>query len=208
MWELINVGGWVMAPIILSSMIALAIVLERLWVLRLSRIAPSGLIADLWREQTVGRLDASRLRALQQGLPLERIAAAALAQPNASADALRTAMEEAGRDEAYSLSRYLNTLGTVAAVSPLLGLLGTVFGMIEVFAAIDLGDRTNTAALAGGIGQALVTTGAGLSVAIPALVAHRYLRGRVQMVTQHLEREALRLSRLMTQPNRDQTESH
>ena len=187
-----------MIPIILSSIIAVAIVIERLWVLRLQRIAPSGLVADLWREHTLGQLNGSRLRALQQGAPLERIAASALAQPNAGSSQLRTRMEEAGRDEAYSLKRYLNTLGTVAAVSPLLGLLGTVFGMIDVFAAIDIGDRRDTAALAGGIGQALVTTGAGLSVAIPALVAHRYLRGRVEMLTQHLEREALRLMALMT----------
>lgn len=201
MWELINVGGWVMIPIIVSSVIAVAIVIERLWVLRPQSIAPSGLVADLWREHTLGQLGDSRLRALQQGLPLERIAAAALAQPQADASQLRTLMEEAGRDEAYTLKRYLNTLGTVAAVSPLLGLLGTVFGMIDVFAAIDIGDRTNTAALAGGIGQALVTTGTGLSVAIPALVAHRYLRGRVEMLTQQLEREALRLLALMTRGN-------
>ncbi len=193
-----NVGGWVMIPIILASIIAVAIVIERLWVMRVQRIAPAGLVAGLWREYTLGQLSDARLRALQQGLPLERIAAAALTQPDLAQSQLRAGMEEAGRDEAYQLKRYLNTLGTVAAVSPLLGLLGTVFGMIDVFAAIDVGDRTNTAALAGGIGQALVTTGAGLSVAIPALVAHRYLRGRADMLTQQLEREALRLMALIT----------
>lgn len=198
MWELIKVGGWVMIPIILSSILAVAIVIERLWVLRVERIAPVGTVAELWREYTLGRLSDARLRGLQQGRPLERIAAAALRQPQMAESQLRVGMEEAGRNEAYHLKRYLNTLGTIAAVSPLLGLLGTVFGMIDVFAAIDVGDRANTAALAGGIGQALVTTGAGLSVAIPALVAHRYLRGRVDMLTQQLEREALRLIALIT----------
>ena len=193
MWELIQVGGWVMVPIILSSIIAVAIIIERLWVLRVERVAPSGLVAEIWREYTTGRVDEARLRALLQGTALERVIAAAFSQSAVDSARLRLAMEEAGRSEAHVLGRYLNTLGTIAAITPLLGLLGTVFGMIEVFAAIDMGSRADTAALAGGIGQALVTTGAGLSIAIPALVAHRYLRGKVDLLTQCLEQEALRL---------------
>mgnify|MGYP000193771292 CR=1 FL=1 len=183
-----------MLPIILCSVLAVAITLERLWVLRDERVAPAGLVAEVWRRLTdSGALDAVAMRQLRAGSPLGRVAAAGLASRHDSRAVMIERIEEAGRQEAQLLARYLNTLGTIAAVTPLLGLLGTVLGMIEVFSAIDaagLGDRQ---ALAGGIGEALITTGSGLAVAIPALVAYRYLRGRVNRLVLRIEQEARKL---------------
>lgn len=197
MWELISAGGWVMAPILVCSILAVAIVTERLWLLRPARIAPSGLVPTLWEAFAGRRVDEVELRRLQGDSPLGEVLASVLMQYAADPLAMRERAEEAGQQAVYSLSRYLNTLGTIASITPLLGLLGTVFGMIDVFAAIDAGRTAEARALAGGIGQALITTGAGLTIAIPSVIAHRHLRGQVEMLTRDLERETSKLIALL-----------
>ena len=197
MWELINAGGWVMAPIIICSILAAAIVAERLWVLRGTRVAPAHLVPEVWRLVATGGIDAVALRRLRAGSPLGRVIAAGIMHADRPRAEMLERIEEIGRLEALGLERYLNTLGTIAAITPLLGLLGTVIGMIDVFSAIDAVGLDDNQALAGGIGEALVTTGAGLTVAIPTVVAHRYLRGRANRLIVAIEREALKLADVM-----------
>lgn len=191
--ELIKAGGWVMWPILLASVIAMAIVVERFWSLQRKRIAPENLVAQVWQWLRSGQLDEARLQALRAGSPLGRILAAGLVNRRHERHVIRESIEEAGRLIVYELERYLNTLGTIAAVSPLLGLLGTVFGMIQMFGALKTSGAGDPAELAGGIGQALVTTAAGLLVAIPALYFYRYFRGRVDALVITMEQEAIKL---------------
>jgi biopolymer transport protein ExbB len=192
-FELVIAGGWLMLPIIACSVIAFAIIAERLWTLRVKRVIPRELVAQVWDQAKHKKLDVERLQALRAGSPLGRILAAGLMNRNASREIMKEAIEDTGRHVVHELERYLNTLGTIASISPLLGLLGTVIGMIEVFSAITTQGVGNPAALAGGISQALITTAAGMSVAIPALMAYRYFRGKVNMLVIRMEQQALRM---------------
>lgn len=180
MIELIKAGGWMMWPIVLCSLLALAIVLERCWALRRDQVMPDILINQLPVLAETACTNARDLDELRAHSPLGHIWAAVLATRDASDDVRRERVEEAGRAAAHGLERYLNTLGTIAAISPLLGLLGTVAGMIQVFTAMTTHGLGDPQALSGGISHALLTTAAGLSVAIPALIAHRFLKGRVE----------------------------
>ncbi|GGI95104.1 MotA/TolQ/ExbB proton channel family protein [Halopseudomonas pertucinogena] len=193
MWELIKAGGWLMLPIILSSVVAAAIVLERLWTLRSARVAPPNLVGQAWRWIKEGQLDANRLKSLRADSPLGEVLAAGLANARHGREVMKEAIQEAASKVIHELERYLSTLGTIAAVSPLLGLLGTVIGMIDVFNAVMLQGTGNTAVLAGGISKALITTAAGLTVAIPALFFHRFLVRRVDELVVAMEQEATRL---------------
>ena len=193
MFELIKAGGWVMGPILLASVVAMAIVLERSWSLQRSRVAPSGLLQDLQKALRKGPPNAALLRELREGSPLGRVLAAGLANRMHERAVIKESIEEAGRLVVYQLERYLNTLGTIAAVSPLLGLLGTVVGMINMFGALKVAGAGDPAELAGGIGQALITTAAGLVVAIPSLYCYRYFRGHVEGLVVTMEQEALKL---------------
>ncbi|HLQ85485.1 MAG TPA: MotA/TolQ/ExbB proton channel family protein [Salinisphaeraceae bacterium] len=179
MMDLLKAGGWLMLPIILCSLLALAIILERLWVLRRSYVLPRSLTGQLpafAASEPPYWLDIGQLRGHS---PLGQVWAVALAFRDANENVRRERVEEAGRRVAHDLERYLSTLGTIAAISPLLGLLGTVAGMIQVFTAMTLHGAGNPQALAGGISQALLTTAAGLCVAIPALIAYRLFQRRV-----------------------------
>lgn len=193
MLELIKAGGWLMAPLIACSIAAMAIVAERLWSLRRARIVPPHLVAQVWAQVKKRQLNNEQLKAIREGSPLGRILATGLANRNQPREVMMESIEDVGRHEAHSLERFLNTLGTIAAVSPLIGLLGTVFGMIEVFNVISIEGLGKAGALAGGISQALVTTAAGLLVAIPSLIAYRYLRRRVDTLVIEMEQEALKL---------------
>lgn len=193
MWELISAGGWLMLPIILSSVIAVAIVLERLWALRSSRVAPPNLLGQVWRWIKEGQLDASRLKNLRADSPLGEILAAGLANTRFGREVMKESIQEAATKVIHELERYLNTLGTIASITPLLGLLGTVIGMIDVFTALMLQGSGNTAVLAGGISKALITTAAGLTVAIPALFFHRFFMRRVDELVVAMEQEATKL---------------
>ncbi|MGH8479804.1 MAG: MotA/TolQ/ExbB proton channel family protein [Gammaproteobacteria bacterium] len=191
MFELIKAGGWVMVPIILCSVVAFAIVLERLWSLQTRRVAPPNLVAQVWQWFKNGHLDHKRIQTLRAGSPLGRILAAGIASHNRTL--MKEDIEDVGRHVVHELERYLNTLGTIAAVSPLLGLLGTVTGMIRAFSAMSSQGVSDPAVVSGGIAEALITTAAGLMVAIPALMAHRYLRGRIDSLVIAIEQEAFRL---------------
>ncbi|MCF6262238.1 MAG: MotA/TolQ/ExbB proton channel family protein [Xanthomonadales bacterium] len=193
MLEFIKAGGWIMAPIILCSVLALAIVLERFWTLRRSRVVPADIPGKVEAWANTDDLDYSHLTALRKSSPLGEILAAALLNRHRSRDILKEAVEESGRHVVHELQRFLNTLGTIADITPLLGLLGTVLGMIKVFAAIvtyGVGDANQ---LAGGISQALVTTAAGLSVAIPSLLFYRYFRGLISEHVVLMEQQAIHL---------------
>jgi biopolymer transport protein ExbB len=192
-FELVIAGGWLMLPIIACSIIAFAIIAERLWTLRVKRVIPRQLVSQVWDQAKDKKLDVGRLQELRAGSPLGRILAAGLMNRNASREIMKEAIEDTGRHVVHELERYLNTLGTIATISPLLGLLGTVVGMIQVFSAITTQGVGNPSALAGGISQALITTAAGMSVAIPALMAYRYFRGKVNMLVMRMEQQALRM---------------
>ena len=202
MWELISAGGWLMLPIILSSVIAVAIVIERLWALRTSRVAPVSLLGQVWRWVKDGQLDAVKLKTLRADSPLGEILAAGLANSRHGREIMKECIQEAAGKVVHELERYLNTLGTIAAITPLLGLLGTVIGMIDVFSAIMAQGTGNTGVLAGGISKALITTAAGLTVAIPAVFFHRFFVRRIDELVIAMEQEATKLVEVV-QGNRD-----
>ena len=193
MFEIVTAGGIVMAPIILCSILALAIILERSWTLRDQRVVPAELTDKVWQWVENRSLSDKQIMALEQHSPLGRVLAAGLANRHRDRAVMIEAIEDAGRHVTHDLERYLNMLGTIAAISPLLGLLGTVTGMIRTFKAITVAGIGNPAAMAGGIAEALLTTAAGLLVAIPALVAYRYLRGRVDAHVIQMEKESIKL---------------
>ena len=182
-----------MVLIVLSSVLVLAICIERLYTLNPRKIAPPHLLATVWKQLKRGELDADKLRTLKQSSPLGRILAAGLGNAYHGRDVMKESIQEAAAHVVHDLERYLNTLGTIAAVAPLLGLLGTVVGMIKVFAEIMAQGTGNASALAGGISEALITTAAGLTVAIPALVMHRYFVGRIDGIVVELEQETIKL---------------
>jgi biopolymer transport protein ExbB len=195
--ELVKAGGWLMLPIIACSVIALAIIVERLWSLQVRRVLPKHLVAQVWRWEKIHQLNDERLTELQASSPLGSILAAGIANRHENRDIMKESIEDTGRHIVHELERYLNTLGTVAAITPLLGLLGTVIGMIKVFATITTQGVGNPGALAGGISEALITTAAGMSVAIPTLMFYRYFRGRVRMLVLKMEQEAMIMVEIM-----------
>ena len=193
MYQMLAAGGWVMPFIVVCSVLALAISIERHFALNKQRIAPPHLLATVWQQLRGDGLDAQRLKALRQGSPLGAILAAGLANRHQGREVMRESIREAASHVIHSLERYLNALGTIAAITPLMGLLGTVVGMISVFTEITTHGTGNANALAGGISEALLTTAAGLAVAIPALVMHRHYTGRIESIVVDLEREAIKL---------------
>ena len=197
MLELFQAGGWLMWPLLFCSLLAAGITLERLWTLRRKRIAPGGLVAQVWRWEKAGKLTQKREQKLRQSSPLGRLLAAVLESRHRRREVMKESIEDVGRQITHDLERFLNTLGTVAAVAPLIGLLGTVQGMIKVFAVIAVDGLGDPGVLAGGIMQALFTTAAGLSIAIPSLVAHRFFRGKVDELVVAMEKEALKLVEIM-----------
>jgi biopolymer transport protein ExbB len=193
MLEIVRSGGWLMLPIILCSIISAAIILERTWTLQQRRVLPKDLTRQVWDWVSKNELNHQHIRSLHEGSPLGEILAAGLSNRHRDREIMKESIEDTGRHVVYELERYLNTLGTIAAISPLLGLLGTVIGMVKVFAAITAHGVGDPAVLAGGISEALITTAAGLSVAIPSLIGYRYLRGRVDALVVFMEKEALTL---------------
>lgn len=193
MWELVKAGGWMMLPILLSSVAAMAIVAERLWTLRLSRVAPPQLLGQVWKQIKEKKMNSQALKDLRASSPLGEILAAGLANSKHGREIMKECIEEAASRVIHELERYLNALGTIAAMAPLLGLLGTVFGMIQIFSAFMGDGMANAPMLAGGISKALITTAAGLIVAIPAVFFHRYLLRRVDELVIAMEQEAIKL---------------
>ncbi|MEJ2685791.1 MAG: MotA/TolQ/ExbB proton channel family protein [Gammaproteobacteria bacterium] len=207
MLEIIESGGWLMIPIIACSVIALAIIAERLWSLQTRRVIPKHLVAQVWTWAKKHELDQAHIQSLRASSPLGRILAAGLVNRHHAREIMKESIEETGRQVVHELERYMNTLGTIAAISPLLGLLGTVFGMIQVFTAITTHGVGDPGALAGGISKALITTAAGLSVAIPALFFYRYFQGKVDVLVVRMEEEALKMVEVM-QGSRERDQTH
>ena len=193
MLEIVQAGGWVMLPIIVGSILAFAIILERLWTLQEKRVLPPNLSKEVWALVKDDSLSRKQIETLNDSSPLGQILAAGLNNRHRNREVMKESIEDTGRHVVHELNRYLNSLGTIAAISPLLGLLGTVIGMVNVFAAITTHGVGDPGILAGGISEALITTAAGLCVAIPSLIGYRYLRGRIDALVVQMEREALTL---------------
>ena len=190
MLDILMAGGWAMVPILAASAVALAIILERYWTLRRKAVLPDGL-GDQVRAWARSRsLDPQHLAALAAGSPLGELLAGALAVRNRPRDVIKERIEDTGRHVVHRLERYLNALGTIALIAPLLGLLGTVIGLIRMFMAVMVNGAGDPTKMAGGIGEALVCTASGLVVAIPAYVFHRYFRARVADYVVAMEKQA------------------
>lgn len=198
MWELVKSGGWVMLPIILCSIAAAGIIAERLWTLRPSRVAPANLLAQVWQWIKDKKLNNQKLKELRGHSPLGQILAAGLVNSKHGREIMKECIEEAAARVIHDLERYLNALGTIAGIAPLLGLLGTVLAMIDIFGAfMGTTGGANTQMLAGGIAKALITTATGLIVAIPALFFHRFLTRRVDELVVGMEQEAIKLVEML-----------
>jgi len=196
-FEIIKSGGWMMLPIILCSIAAMAIIAERFWSLQKKKILPPELVAQVWKLSRESKLDDVTLRRLKTSSPLGCVLSAGLANRKHGREVMKECIEEAGRQVVHDLDRFLNTLGTIASIAPLLGLLGTVLGMIQVFSAIVTYGVGNPGVLAGGISVALITTAAGLIVAIPSLAFHRYFERLVDEYVVNMEEEALKLVEIL-----------
>ena len=193
MFEIIKSGGWLMLPIVLCSIIALAISIERLLALRISKIAPPQLLSDVWGWIKNNQLDANKMRELKQSSPLGLLFATGLTNARHGREVMKESLEESATVVVYGMERYLNALGTVALVAPMFGLIGAILGIMNVFHQIQLQGNTDPTILAGGIAEALVTTAAGLMVAVPATIMHRFFNGRITTLVMLLEQETLKL---------------
>jgi len=197
MWELVQAGGWLMLPILLCSIISAAIIAERLWTLQRKKVIPAKLMTGIYHLLNKDALTDQHINEITEGSMLGRVLASGLLNRNASREIVRESIEETGRYVAHEMERFMNTLGTISTITPLLGLLGTVIGMIKVFAAITtigIGDPTM---LAGGISEALLTTAAGLTVAIPSLIFYRFLRRKIDELVVGMEQEAIKLVEIL-----------
>lgn len=193
MLEIFNAGGWLMWPILGCSVLAMTIILERAWMLRRRRVAPPSLMSEVLNVINNQKIEVHYLETLRQNSPLGKILAAGLAQSNASRERIKENIEDTGRHVIAELEHFLNMLGTIAEVAPLLGLLGTIFGMIQTFNVVSAHGVGNPKLMAGGIAVALITTAFGLTVAVPALIAHRYFQAKVDSLVITMEQEVLHL---------------
>ncbi len=197
MLELFKAGGWLMIPLFICSVISIGIIAERFWSLQKKRIAPGELVTQIWQWLQYKQVDEQRIKALQANSPLGQVLAAGLINRNSSRDITKESIQDVGRHVTVAMERYLNTLGTIAAISPLIGLLGTVIGMIKVFAVITAEGVGNPETLAGGISEALITTATGLVVAIPSLIFYRYFRGKISKLVVGMEEQAMQLIEIL-----------
>lgn len=191
MLAIIQAAGWPIWLLLSASIIALALIIERILYLRRGRILPVSLLQDVIRVYHNGKIDATIIGTLEQNSPLGRVLAAGLRNVNAPREVMKEAIEEAGRGTAHDLERFLTTLGTIATLAPLMGLFGTVVGMIEIFGAQNA-TGANPAQLAHGISVALYNTGFGLAIAMPALVFYRHFRALVDSFIIDMEQQAVR----------------
>lgn len=194
MYEIVVAGGWLMIPILLCSLVSVAIIIERFWSLSRSKIIPAGLLRYVWDLYKSNKLTMDRIIELRADSPLGEVFSAGFVNQAHGRDVMKDAMEEAGSKVAHEMERFLAALGTIAAVSPLLGLLGTVLGMIEVFTEIMISGTGDTARLAGGISTALITTAAGLTIAIPSMIFHRYFERQIDGIVVDMEHQCSRLA--------------
>ncbi len=192
MLSIIQAAGWPIWPLIIASVVALAIIGERLWSLNSSLVAPKGLLPKVQEWLKQGGVNEEILANLERHSPLGRVFAAGLRNVNSSREMMKEAIEDAGRAMIHELERFLTTLGTIASVSPLLGLLGTVIGMVEIFGALTPSGGS-PAQLAHGISVALYNTAMGLIVAIPSMIFYRYFRTKVDTLVMEMEQQSIKL---------------
>lgn len=194
MFEIIVAGGWLMLPIILGSIAALAICIERILALKSTKIAPPHLLGEVWNLIKNDQLNAAKLRELKSSSPLGLLLATGITNARHGREIMKESIEEVASVVVHDLQRYLNALGTIALIAPMLGLVGAVLGIMEVFGQISMrGGVSDPSILAGGISEALITTAAGLIVAIPATMMHRYFSGRIETLVVVMEQETLKL---------------
>jgi len=192
MWEIILAAGWPIWPLIFASIIALAIIGERFWSLRVEIVAPSDLLPEVQKLLNQGTIKKDVIAKIKEHSLLGEIFASTLANSNTSAAHIKEAIEESGRAVNYKLEKYLSTLGTIAAVAPLLGLLGTVIGMVDLFSSFTSSGH-DVAVFARGISVALYNTATGIIVAVPAMIFYRYFRSKVEDLIFDMEQQAIKL---------------
>jgi len=192
-FELVQAGGWLMIPILLCSVVAAAIIIERTWTLRQKKVIPEKLLTGIWKLLSKDALTDQHITEIENGSPLGKVLAAGLINRHLSRDLIRESIEETGRHVVHEMERFMNALGTISTITPLLGLLGTVIGMIRVFTAITVIGVGDPGQLAGGISEALITTAAGLTIAIPSLIFHRHLKRKIDDLVVAMEQEAMKL---------------
>ncbi len=202
MFELFRAGGPLMWVLLICSLIALTIIFERILTLRKKRVAPPQLRDQILTLVDQGKVSDEKIQVIRDHSPLGVIYAAGLSNLQYGKEAIKESLEESGRQVVHGLGRYLNTLGTIASIAPLIGLLGTVIGMIKVFTAITANGVGDPTVLSGGISEALITTAAGLTVGIPCLMFYRYFRSRINELTVMLEDNALSLVEAATKPGK------
>ena len=191
MLAIIQAAGWPIYPLLIASIVGTALIVERLLYLRRNRILPAKLLEEVIRVFHNGKIDNTVIETLQQNSPLGRVLAAGLSNVDAPRDVMKESIEEAGRGTAHDLERFLTTLGTIATLAPLMGLFGTVVGMIEIFGSQNSAGA-NPAQLAHGISVALYNTGFGLAIAMPALVFYRHFRALVDSFIVDMEQQAVK----------------
>lgn len=196
--EIIRAGGWIMWPLMAASIVALAIIIERSWTLRSAQILPPGLSARALQQLREGKFGREQLAALRESSPLGFVLSAAVANARQGRAAMQAAVDTAGGQVVHEMERFLTTLGALASVATLLGLLGSVIGMIEIFNAVSLRGTGDPTLMAKGISVALIATASGLMVAIPAQFFHRILMRRVDDLAIRLETEVMRFVDVVT----------
>jgi biopolymer transport protein ExbB len=203
-FALIQAAGWPIWPIILASIVAVGIIGERMWALRLSMITPRDLLPKVVQEYRKNGVSEDMLARLQKHSPLGQIFAAGLKNDRSTRDVMKESIEEAGRAVAHDLERYLTTLGTIASLSPLMGLFGTLVGMIEIFGVSTPATGSgNPAQLAHGISVALYNAAFGILVAIPSMIFYRHFRAKVDALVVEMELQALKLVEIVHGERRD-----
>jgi biopolymer transport protein ExbB len=195
-WEIIRAAGWPIWPLIIASVVAVAIIGERLWALRRAAVAPSNLLPEVQKWLGKGGVTKETLNKLEQHSLLGEVFASALSNAKNSREVTKEAIEETGRAVAHKLERYLPILGTIATVAPLLGLLGTVIGMVELFGSFTASGH-DVAQFARGISVALYNTAAGIVVAVPSMIAYRYFRSKVDDLLVDMEQQAIKLVEIL-----------
>jgi biopolymer transport protein ExbB len=195
-FAIIQAAGWPIWPLLLASIIAVALIIERAMVLRSAKILPPGLLQRVIAEYKQGGMTEALLARIDGHSPLGRVLAAGMRNEKSSREVMKEAIEETGRGVAHDLERYLTTLGTIASIAPLMGLFGTVVGMIEIFGS-PTATGNNPQALAHGISVALYNTGFGLVIAIPSMIAYRHFRALVDGFLILMEQEAVKLVEIM-----------
>ncbi len=196
MFSIIQAAGWPIWPLLFASIIAVALIIERLVALRGAKVAPAGLLQRVVAEYRQNGTNEAMIANLEAQSPLGRVLAAGLRNVTSSREIMKESIEETGRAVSHDLGRYLTTLGTIASISPLMGLFGTVVGMIEIFGS-QAPTGTNPLQLAHGISVALYNTGFGLIIAIPGMIFWRHFRAQVDGFVIEMEQQAVRLVELL-----------